>query len=176
MASKIDKDLKKKLEKIKLIVLDVDGVLTDDSIFVGPEGTEFKRFFVSDGLAIRLLTLLDVDTGIISARHSPATDARTKELKIPYVYQEYDKVKCLREMMEKAGVKPDEVCFMGNDILDIEVMNIAGVSACPSDAVPEVIEVADVRTNKAGGHGAVRELYEMVAAARGKTLAELVPI
>jgi len=174
MASNNDK-LNDKLKKIKLVALDVDGVLTDDCIFVGPEGTEFKKFYVSDGLAIRLLTLLDVETGIISARHSPATDARMKELKIPYVYQEYDKAGCLREMMDKAGVKPEEVCFMGNDILDLEVMNMSGVAACPSDAVPEVIEAADFISGRPGGRGAVRELYEKIAEAKGKTLAELVP-
>ncbi len=175
MTLKDKRDLFERLKKIKLVALDVDGVLTDDAIYIGADGTELKRFYISDGLAIRLLTLLDIETGIISARYSPATDTRMKELKIQYVYQEYDKVRCFEEMMKKAGVKPEETCFMGNDVLDIEVMNMAGVSACPADAVPDVIEIADIRTGKPGGHGAVRELYEMIAEARGKTLAELVP-
>jgi len=176
MASMNRDELFKKLKKIRLIILDVDGVLTNDCIYVGEGGTEFKRFDVADGLAIRLITLLDVETGIISARYSPATDARMSELKIPYVYQKYDKVGCFHEMIEKAGVEPEETCFMGNDILDMEVMGLAGVAACPADAVPEVIAISDVRTEKNGGEGAVRDLYELVAEAKGTKLVDLVSV
>ncbi len=164
----------KRIKSVKLIVLDVDGVLTDDMIFVGPDGFELKRFFVSDGLAIRLLTKLGVETGIISARHSAATDARMSELKIPYVYQDMDKIGCFHDMLKRAGISPDETIFMGNDILDIEVMEAAGTAACPADAVREVVRVAHHKTKRTGGHGAVRDLYELVARAKGRKLIDLI--
>ncbi len=162
-----------KLEPIKLIVLDVDGVLTDDSMFIGPEGTEFKRFFIPDGLAIRLLAELGVETGVISARYSAATDVRMKELKVPFIYQEYDKIRCYNDMLKRAGVDESQTAFMGNDILDIPVMKMAGVAACPANAVPEVVRISHHRTKRAGGEGAVREFYELVALARGKKLVDL---
>ena len=165
--------LLKRLRKIKLIVLDVDGVLTDDSIYVGPDGVEFKQFYVSDGLAIRFLTRIGIETGVISARYSPATEARMTELKVPYIYQDYDKIGCFRDMMAKAGVEPSECAFMGNDILDIPVMKMAGVAVCPANAVKEVVRISHYRTKKAGGDGAVRELYELTAVAHGNTLVDL---
>lgn len=165
--------LLRKLKKVKLIVLDVDGVLTNDSIYVGPDGVEFKQFYVSDGLAIRFLTRIGIETGVISARYSPSTDARMTELKIPYIYQDYDKIGCFEDMMAKAGLDPSECVFMGNDILDIPVMKMAGVAACPSNAVREVVRISHYRTKRAGGDGAVRELYEMTALAHGKKLVDL---
>lgn len=165
--------LLKRLKPVKLIVLDVDGVLTDDTIFIGPDGLEFKRFFVSDGLAIRLLTKLDVETGIISARYSAATDARMTELKIPHIYQDHDKIGCFDDMLKKTGLKPSQTVFMGNDILDIEVMRKAGTAACPANAVTEVVRISHYRTKHAGGEGAVRDLYELVALSHGKKLVDL---
>ncbi len=162
-----------KLKSIKLIILDVDGVLTNDSIYVGPEGVEFKKFYVSDGLAIRFLTRIGIETGVISARYSPSTDARTSELKIPYVYQSYDKVGCYDDMLEKAGLRRSQSAFMGNDLLDIPVMQRAGVAVCPANAVREVVRVSHYRTKRAGGDGAVREFYELVALAQGKKLVDL---
>ncbi len=164
----------KRIKLVKLIVLDVDGVLTDDTIYVGPDGYELKRFFVSDGLAIRLITRIGIETGIVSARHSAATDARMSELQIPYVYQEMDKIGCFNDMLKRAGVTPEETIFMGNDILDIEVMEAAGTAACPADAVREVVRVSHHKTKRAGGHGAVRDLYELVALAKGKKLTDLI--
>jgi len=165
--------LLKKLKPVRLIVLDVDGVLTNDSIYVGPDGAEFKQFFVSDGLAIRLLTKLSVETGVISARYSAATDARMNELKIPYIYQDYDKISCYDDMLEKAGLERSQVAFMGNDILDIPLMRRAGVAACPANAVREVVRISHYRTKRTGGEGAVREFYELAALAHGKKLVDL---
>jgi 3-deoxy-D-manno-octulosonate 8-phosphate phosphatase (KDO 8-P phosphatase) len=165
--------LLKRLKPIRLIVLDVDGVLTNDSIYIGPEGVEYKQFFVSDGLAIRLLTRLDIETGVISARYSPATDVRMKELKVPYIYQDYDKVGCFDDMLKRAGLKRSETAFMGNDILDIPVMKRAGVAACPANAVREVVRISHCRTKLPGGKGAVREFYELVALSHGRKLVDL---
>lgn len=165
--------LLKKLKPIRLIALDVDGVLTNDSIYVGPEGVEFKKFHISDGLAIRLLTRIGIETGVISARYSPSTDARMKELKIPYVYQSYDKIGSFGDMMQRAGLEKSQSAFMGNDILDIPVMERAGVAVCPSNAVREVVRISDYRTKRAGGDGAVREFYELVALAQGTKLVDL---
>jgi 3-deoxy-D-manno-octulosonate 8-phosphate phosphatase (KDO 8-P phosphatase) len=165
--------LLKKLEPVRLIVLDVDGVLTNDSIYVGPDGVEFKQFYVSDGLAIRMLTRLGVETGVISARYSPSTDARMKELRIPYIYQDYDKIGCYDDMLKKAGLQRFESAFMGNDILDIPVMREAGVAVCPANAVREVVRISDFRTKRSGGQGAVREFYELVALSHGRKLVDL---
>jgi 3-deoxy-D-manno-octulosonate 8-phosphate phosphatase (KDO 8-P phosphatase) len=163
----------KRIKNVRLVALDVDGVFTDDSIYIGPDGVEFKRFDVTDGLAIRLLTKLDIQTGVISARYSAATVSRMTELKIPHIYQSYDKVGCFKEMLKKAGVASDETIFMGNDILDIDVMLEAGSRVCPANAVKEVVAISHFRTKRKGGDGAVRELYELVAASRGKRLVEL---
>lgn len=166
--------LLKKLKPVKLILLDVDGVLTDDAIYVGPEGFELKRFFVSDGLAIRLVTKLGIETGVISARHSDATIARMTELKIPYIYQKLDKIGCYEDVLKRTGLEPSQTAFMGNDILDIEVMKMVGVSACPADAVLDVVRYSHFRARRNGGQGAVRDFYEMAALAHGKKLVDLV--
>ncbi|MBU1320193.1 MAG: phenylphosphate carboxylase subunit delta [candidate division Zixibacteria bacterium] len=166
--------LLKKLKPVKLILLDVDGVLTDDAIYVGPDGFELKRFFVSDGLAIRLVTRLGIETGVISARHSAATVARMTELKVPYIYQELNKIGCFEDILKRSGLKPGQTAFMGNDILDIKVMQMAGVAACPADAVKEVIRASDFKAKRNGGYGAVRDFYEMAALSHGKRLVDLI--
>jgi 3-deoxy-D-manno-octulosonate 8-phosphate phosphatase (KDO 8-P phosphatase) len=165
--------LLERLQPVKLILLDVDGVLTDDAIYIGPDGFELKRFFVSDGLAIRLATKLGIDTGVISARYSASTDARMKELQIKHIYQERDKVKCYETILSETGLQPNETAFMGNDILDIEVMKRVGVAACPADAVLDVVRYSHFRTRRKGGEGAVRDFYEMAVLAHGKKLVDL---
>jgi 3-deoxy-D-manno-octulosonate 8-phosphate phosphatase (KDO 8-P phosphatase) len=163
----------RRIRPVKLIVLDVDGVLTDDMLYIGPEGLEFKRFFVSDGLAIRLLTRLGIETGVISARYSPATVARMNELEIKYVYQDRNKMACFEDILRRSNLTPRETIFMGNDILDIEVMKLAGTAVAPSNAEREVVRVAHFKTKRAGGEGAVRDLYELVALAHRKKLVDL---
>jgi 3-deoxy-D-manno-octulosonate 8-phosphate phosphatase (KDO 8-P phosphatase) len=165
--------LLEKLKPVQLIILDVDGVLTNDAIYVGPDGFELKRFFVSDGLAIRLATKLGIETGVISARHSASTVARMTELKIPYIYQEFDKIGCYEDMLKRAGLEPNQTAYMGNDILDIEVMKRVGVAACPADAVLDVVRYSHFRARRKGGEGAVRDFYEMAALAHSKHLVDL---
>jgi len=173
MAKLTRKEIISKLKPIKLVILDVDGVLTNDSIYIGPGGREYKQFHVSDGLAIRLVAKLGIETAVISGRYAEATEVRMAELKVPHRYYDIGKMACFDDLLKKTGFKTSQTVFMGNDILDIDVMKKAALGICPSNAEPEVVRIADYRTKRAGGQGAVRDLYELIALAHGKKLVDL---
>lgn len=155
--------------KIKLLLLDVDGVLTDSTIIYLPGGIETKAFSTRDGLGIRLLQKAGVEVGIITARTSEVVQRRAENLGITRLYQGAG---AKREIYEKVrtelGLVPEQVAYMGDDWLDLPVMVKVGLAAAVADAAPEVCAAAHFVASKDGGRGAVRELCDLIVEALGK--------
>ena len=146
---------------IKLIVLDVDGVLTDGSIIYDSEGREYKIFNVKDGYGIVTAVRRGIKVVVISGRNSPIVERRCRELGITEIFQGVsDKLKVYEEVKEKYGLKDSEVAAMGDDIPDIPILERVGFSGAPADAVPEVKKVVKLVTSLPGGKGAVREFID----------------
>jgi 3-deoxy-D-manno-octulosonate 8-phosphate phosphatase (KDO 8-P phosphatase) len=153
----------KKEKNIKLIVLDVDGVLTDGSLYIGSNEEEYKKFNTQDGMGINLAHYAGLKTAIISGRNSKAVTKRAKELKIQYVYQGItDKVQALHELLDNLDLHPNEVSYMGDDLNDLPIINIVGLSFAPANAASLVKENVDFVTERRGGQGAVREMIEFI--------------
>ena len=154
---------------IKLVLLDVDGTLTDGGIYRGNNGEELKRFNVKDGYAIVNAQKLGIEFGIITGRKSELVEIRAKELKIKYLYQGIsEKTVILEEIMKKDGLSKEEIAYMGDDLNDLLIMKQVRLSGTPKDAVDEVIQVADFVSKKNGGSGAVREFIEHILKKDGK--------
>jgi 3-deoxy-D-manno-octulosonate 8-phosphate phosphatase (KDO 8-P phosphatase) len=146
----------------------VDGVLTDGRIIWGESG-EYKAFDAKDGLALALAKRAGIKTGIITAKSSKAVEIRAVELKVDVVYQNsFEKLLPYEEVLESFGLADHEVCYMGDDLFDIAVLNRVGLSAAPSDAAPEVRKSVHLVTKATGGRGAVRELVETLLKAQDK--------
>jgi len=153
--------------RIRLLVLDVDGVLTDGVLVYGPSGEEIKRFHVRDGLAVQSARRAGVEVAVVSGRASAAVTRRMSELGIVEVHQGIaDKAATLRALLGRLGVKAEETAVMGDDLPDLPVMKIAGLALAPSDAAPEVKRAAGWVSRSPGGHGAVREAVEMLLRTR----------
>jgi 3-deoxy-D-manno-octulosonate 8-phosphate phosphatase (KDO 8-P phosphatase) len=156
------------LKKIKLMVLDVDGVLTDGGIIIGSDGTEYKNFNVKDGSGISLARHVGIKFAIISGRFSRVITLRAKELKIEAVYQDIMvKAESYEKLKKKFGLKDEEICYVGDEIIDIPVFEKCGFSAAPADAVAEVKRAADFVCRKKGGRGCVREVIDMMLKEQG---------
>jgi len=152
-----------------MIIFDVDGVLTDGQIVLDHEGKEIKKFDVQDGFGIVLLRKVGIKTAIISARRSSAVTARAEDLKIDRIYQDaYPKIDCYRKLLEEFHFKNEEICFIGDDLPDLAVLNEAGFAVAVENAVKEVKGVADYVTKNSGGAGAIREVIEMILKGQGK--------
>lgn len=158
-----------KAKLIKLLLLDVDGILTDGTITYTHEGTEIKSFHTRDGLGIRLLQEAGVEVGIITARTSEAVKRRAEDLKLAHVYQGCrNKIVAYEEIRAKVNLRDTEVAYMGDDWLDLPLLTRVGFSASVIDGVHEVRQVVDYVTTLPGGRGAVREVCDLLIAARGK--------
>ena len=154
---------------IKLVLLDVDGTLTDGGIYRGNNGEELKRFNVKDGYAIVNAQKLGIEFGIITGRKSELVEIRSNELKIKYLYQEIsEKTVILEEIMKKTGLTKEEIAYMGDDLNDILIMKQSGLTGAPKDAADEVIQIVDFVSEKNGGSGAVREFIEHILKKDGK--------
>ena len=151
--------------KIKLLVMDVDGTLTDGQLYLGPAGEIMKVFDVKDGYAIsKLLPSEGMLSAIISGRNTPIVDLRAKELNICEVHQGVsDKLTVLKEIQQKYGIRNDSIAYIGDDISDVECMNYCGLSACPNDAASCVKDKASYVCRRTAGHGAVREFIEYIS-------------
>ncbi len=164
------------LKKIKLIILDVDGVLTDGKIITGSDGTEYKNFNVRDGTGVTLGHYAGLQFAIISGRYSKVISIRAKELGIKYIFQDVkEKIKAYEDLKKKIKLKDDQICFIGDEIIDIPVMEKCGFAAVPYDCVDEIKKYADYICRRKGGDGCVREIIEMIIKAHGlweKTLAK----
>jgi 3-deoxy-D-manno-octulosonate 8-phosphate phosphatase (KDO 8-P phosphatase) len=158
-----------KAKKIKLLILDVDGVMTDGRIILGDDGKELKFFDVKDGHGIKLAHQAGLTTAIISGRESRLVSFRAKELGIKIVYQNiHDKSGICEEIMKEKGFSHDEVAYIGDDIVDLSIMNKVGLSIAVADALPYVKDAADLVTAERGGRGAVREAIEFILKAQGR--------
>ncbi len=154
-----------KLRKIKLVVCDIDGVLTDGSLYYDGNGLALKKFNVKDGMAVWLLRRAGIETAIVSTDVSPVILARAKRLEIQHCYiGEEDKKRKVKAICEEMNISLEEVAFIGDDVNDIEVIKSVGFGACPVDAVLEVKVAADYVCKTEGGRGVLREITEMLLA------------
>ena len=152
-------EFKARMKKIRLFAMDVDGVLTDDHIFFGPDGFEMKKFNISDGFYIVLAMRAGLEIAVVSGRVSEATTTRMKDLGVKHVLQKMlDKRKQIAPLLEELGIKHSEVAFIGNEILDIGLAREVGLSIAVADAAEELLDVVDYVTEAKGGFGAVREV------------------
>jgi len=154
---------------LRLLLFDVDGVLTDGTVEISSDGPESKRFGIRDGLALKWAQREGFEIGLVSGRASEATTRRAAELGIRIVVQGVgDKRVAFDEVLRAAGVVPEHAAFMGDDLVDLPAMAAAGVSAAPADAVSEVLASVDWISRHPGGRGAVREFIEFVLKAQGR--------
>ena len=166
----IRQDAIARAKKIKCIILDVDGVLTDGGIYVAPDGSElYKPFYARDGLAITLARKVGLSTAIITGRASSIVEHRARELHIDLVYQgKLDKRTAYTDIKAKTGYADEEIAYVGDDIVDLPIMRAVGLPCAVGDAVPEVKEIAQIIANERGGRGAVREIYEIILKTQGR--------
>ena len=157
-----------KAEPIRLLLLDVDGVLTDGRLYYSDEGIESKTFNTKDGLGIRLVQKSEVLTGIITARQSRLVARRAEELGMDHIRQgARNKLEELNSILTETGLKPYQVCYMGDDLIDLSLLTRVGLAACPADAVESVKEVCHFISRHPGGGGAVRETCDLIVQAKG---------
>jgi len=171
MPSHLPAELRARLEPIRLLVLDVDGVLTDGTLLYTPRGEEGKQFSVRDGLGIRLLLAAGIQVAILSGRRSEAVAARCRELGIGselVVLGSSDKGAALDELERQLGLDDSRVAAMGDDLPDLPVLQRVAFSVCPADAAPEVAAACDMVCGSGGGRGAVREVSELLLKAQGR--------
>jgi len=163
----------RRAKKIRLLLMDVDGVLTDGRIYLQslPDGTavELKVFHAHDGAGLKLAHAMGIRTGLITGRDSAATARRAREAQMDFVYQKRDqKLAAYEEILHKADVSDAEAAYIGDDLPDLPVMARAGLAIAVTNAVPEVKRAAHVVTRRAGGEGAVREAIELILKAQGR--------
>lgn len=164
-----DEEIKERAARIKLLLLDCDGVLTDGRITLSPNGDEQKTFNVRDGHGIVLLHRAGLRSGIISGRSSSLVERRAKELGIEFIRQgTWNKLEDFEEILQTADVTPRETAYIGDDVVDIPLMLRVGLAVAVPDAVPEVIKIADIVTKGQGGQGAVREITDLILKSQQK--------
>lgn len=153
---------------IKLVVLDVDGTLTDGGVYYDSQGHEMKRFDVKDGLGIRIGVAAGLEFAIITGRESCMVERRAKELGIRHLNQGVQqKAPAMQALMDRLGVSQSQVAYMGDDLNDKAPMCLAGVCACPADADPEIMKLCDYIAPHQGGKGAVRDFIHEILEQRG---------
>ena len=163
-----DIPLPQRCARIELLVLDVDGVLTDGSICYTDRGEEMKAFHVRDGSGLKLWTRLGKKVGIITGRRSAIVQRRADELGVAAVIQgAEDKKAALMQMLAELGLKPEQACAIGDDIIDVPMLRACGLAVAVADACAEAREEADYVTQVPGGRGAVREVIELILRAQG---------
>ncbi len=169
-------DYMQRAARVKVMIFDVDGVLTDGSLTYGPDGEVTKTFNVLDGLGIQLLNKTGVQTAIISARKSPIVVKRAADLGISHVYQGiHDKRVGFGELLAATGVTPEECGYIGDDVIDLPLFTRVGFAVTVPSGHPEVQHRAHYVTKNAGGRGAVREVCDLVMRAQGTYEQALAP-
>jgi len=160
---------REKIKPIKLLILDVDGVLTDGKIIYNDRGEEIKAFHVRDGHGLKLLMRAGIGIALITGRKSKVVLHRARDLGIKNVYQRVtNKIEVYEKILKGKKLKDENVGFVGDDLVDIPVLKRVGFSAAVGDAIPEVREVADYVASKKGGEGAVREICELLLKVQNK--------
>ncbi|MBN2104672.1 HAD hydrolase family protein [bacterium] len=169
MKSPISPKLKHKIDKIKMILMDVDGVLTRGGIILGNQGEEIKIFNIQDGMGVTLARMAGLRMGIITGRHSELVSRRARELKMDIVMQgSFYKLPAYLEILESYRVTDDEICYIGDDILDLDILERVGLSVTPANGRPEIKAVCDFATQERGGEGAVRKVIDTILKVQGK--------
>ncbi|MGD2137210.1 MAG: 3-deoxy-manno-octulosonate-8-phosphatase KdsC [Gammaproteobacteria bacterium] len=162
------KDLLDKASRIRLLIFDVDGVLTDGSLFVGDDGQEYKAFHSRDGHGIKMLQKYGVEVAVITGRTSRVVEHRMENLGITHVYQgRLEKLPAYRELVAALNVPEDSVAYVGDDVVDLPVMRRVGLAIAVQDAHPLVRRHSHWQTPSPGGRGAARDVCEMLMEARG---------
>ncbi|MCD6134835.1 MAG: HAD-IIIA family hydrolase [Candidatus Omnitrophica bacterium] len=162
----MDRETIEKAKNIRLLVLDVDGVLTRGEIIYDDRGRQIKIFNVKDGLGVYLLRRSGIETVILTARKSRLLKFRAREMGIKKIFSGFPKEKEFRKILRHYKILPREICFVGDDIIDIKVAEQVGFSVAVGDAVRELKEVCDYTTRNRGGEGAVREVVEIILKAK----------
>jgi 3-deoxy-D-manno-octulosonate 8-phosphate phosphatase (KDO 8-P phosphatase) len=177
LASLASPDVLARARKIKLFLMDVDGTLTDGGVCListtGNSGdatvSEMKVFNAQDGQGLSLAHTMGIQTGFITGRSSPAVAKRAQELKVSFVYLgQAKKTQAFEECLQKAGVTEEEVAYMGDDLPDIPLARRAGLGVCVADGAPELKAICHFTTHRTGGHGAAREVVELILKAQGR--------
>ncbi len=160
-------ELNERAAKVRLVITDVDGVLTDGGVFYGRDGEAMKRFNIRDGMGVERLRETGVDVGIITGEKSESVMRRAEKLGINIVYLfAKDKPAVMREIMELHKLAAHEIAYIGDDVNDSGAMEMAGLSGAPSDAFPQIRQIAHYVCRRPGGHGAFREFAELIIEAR----------
>lgn len=161
-------DVRERAARIRLAAFDVDGTLTDGKLLLGSGGREMKAFHVADGLGLRMLEKFGIAVALVTARPGQVVLARARELGLQHVFVAVkDKLTCVDTLGARLGIPREEVAFMGDDLPDLRVLAVAGLSVAPANAHPWVRERVHWRTRHEGGCGAARELCDLILAARG---------
>ncbi len=167
----MENHLKEKLKKIKMLVMDVDGTLTDGRVFYSKNGEEMKAFSIIDGMGIEIFQDYGYLTAIITSETSQIVTARALKLKINNVLLgSKNKRKDLEDLAKELNLALEEIAYIGDDIIDVPALKIAGFSACPSNAIKYVKDNVDYICSRNGGNGAVRELIELILEIQGKNI------
>ena len=152
--------------EVRVLFCDVDGVLTDGGIYFGPDGQVFKRFNVLDGYGIRRLMENGIHVVFVSGDDSPIVWARARRLGVREVYTGVeDKALVVKHVLERLGLGPEQACFIGDDSMDVPAMKLVGVAVSVANAHPSALRAADYVTQRPGGHGAVREICDLILGA-----------
>jgi 3-deoxy-D-manno-octulosonate 8-phosphate phosphatase (KDO 8-P phosphatase) len=150
-------------KKIKMIISDIDGVWTDGSIYRGTDNMELKKFSVFDGVGVAYARAAELKIAIISARYSPATEFRAKELKIDDCYNGgLNKLHAYNDLKKKYSLSDDQIAYLGDDMVDLPVMELVGLPIAVANATPDIMQVAEHTTEVKGGEGAFREAVEWI--------------
>jgi 3-deoxy-D-manno-octulosonate 8-phosphate phosphatase (KDO 8-P phosphatase) len=169
MKRAITEKLRAMAARVKLLVLDVDGVLTDGRIIMDHEGREIKAFDVRDGHGLKLLREAGIEVAILTGRNSPVVQRRADDLGITRVRQGvHDKVGAYQEIAREVGITDDETCFVGDDLVDIPLLKRVGIPIVVGDGAPEAKRLALYVTQSSGGRGAVREVCDLLIQSQGK--------
>ncbi len=168
MPERTKREILARAEKIRLVIFDVDGVLTDGRLYFDAEGREYKGFHARDGFGLKLLRQTGVETAVISGRSSPAVALRMKSLDITHVYQgRENKLEVFVELLAELNLSSEQVAHVGDDLLDLPLMRRAGLAVAVADAHPGILEHAHWITANPGGAGAAREVCDLVMEAQG---------
>ena len=162
--------LSDKAKKIRIVILDVDGVLTDGSFgYTSNPEEEIKFFNAKDGHAMKMAMRGDLELGVISGRKSAANRKRFNELGISFFFErQINKLECFEKLVADRGISPEECMYVGDDVIDIPLVRRCGIGVAVADAVPELVDVADMVTKEVGGKGAVREILVWLLKEQGK--------
>ena len=162
-------EILERAKRVKLLILDIDGVMTDGRIIYSIYGDELKFFDVQDGFGITLLNHAGIKSAIITAKRSRIVKLRARDMRVAKAYQGYiDKLVPFNKALKKFKVEPEEVCFIGDDLIDISILKRVGFAVAVPNAVEEVKQSAHHITSKTGGRGAVREICDLILKSQGK--------